>query len=313
MSYEHVPVLVNEVVHYLQPKPGQRFIDGTLGGGGHTIALAQRLAPGGWILGIDLDPLAIATAKAATKPLRIKLTLAENNFKNLAAIAKQYHFEKANGILLDLGLSSGQLQDQKRGFSFLADGSLDMRFSPQLKQTAATILNTWQAEALATLFKDFGEERFAKPIAKRIIEARQAGPIDSPRQLLEIIVPLYQRQYRHRPSKINPATKVFQALRIAVNDELENLTQTLPAAIKLLAPGGRLAVISYHSLEDRIVKNYFRQESRDCICDPEMPKCQCGHRQTIRLVTHKPTIANEQETIQNHRSRSAKLRVIEKI
>ena len=312
MTYAHEPVLLDEVVHYLRPKPGQRFIDCTLGGGGHTAALAKRIAPDGSILGIDLDPSALQAAKASTKQLPIRVTIAQGNFKDLRHLANQHGFQPVNGILIDLGLSSGQLQDQKRGFSFLADGRLDMRFGPEQTQTAAAILNDWSEDELTALFKNFGEEPLAKPIARAIVEQRNTTAIENPRQLLEIIIPLYHRRY-HKPSKHNPATRVFQALRIAVNDELENLRQVLPQAVGLLTPGGRLGIISYHSLEDRIVKNYFRQESRDCICPPALPQCQCQHRRLIRLVSRKPVVPTEAEVTRNPRSRSAKLRVIEKI
>src|SRR3989338_6981818 len=312
MTYAHEPVLLDEVVHYLRPKPGQRFIDCTLGGGGHTAALAKRIAPDGSILGIDLDPSALQAAKASTKQLPIRVTIAQGNFKDLRYLANQHGFQPVNGILIDLGLSSLQLQDKKRGFSFLADGRPDMRCGPEQTQTAAAILNDWSEDELTALFKNFGEEPLAKPIARAIVEQRNTTAIENPRQLLEIIIPLYHRRY-HKPSKHNPATRVFQALRIAVNDELENLRQVLPQAVGLLTPGGRLGVISYHSLEDRIVKNYFRQESRDCICPPALPQCQCQHRRLIRLVSRKPVVPTEAEVTRNPRSRSAKLRVIEKI
>lgn len=312
MTYVHEPVLLNEVIHYLDPKPGQHFIDCTLGGGGHTAALCRRTAPNGSVLSIDLDPLALTAAQSRLGRLADHVTFVQGNFKNIRAIAEAHQFSAVDGILLDLGLSSGQLQDQPRGFSFLAEGTLDMRFDPDQPLTAREILSGWPAEKLAALFRDFGEEPLATPIAKAIVEQRTQAAIETPTQLLSIISPLYRRRYR-KPSRINPATKVFQALRIAVNDELENLRRCLPQAVALLAPGGRLGVISYHSLEDRIVKNFFRQESQDCICPPERPECQCGHHRTVTLINKKPTIPTADEILKNPRSRSAKLRVVEKI
>lgn len=312
MKSFHQPVMLEQVVHYLKPKPGDNLIDCTLGGGGHTEALFKRILPGGKILGIDLDQLAIATTTEFLKNYKNNVVLAQDNFKNLEQIAETQQFNKVNGILLDLGLSSGQIRDQGRGFSFLAQGPLDMRFGSQSEVTAGNIINTYSQKELYEIFKNFGEEKLAKPISQEIVERRQLMPITEPSQIVEIAAAIYARYY-HGQSKMNPATKVFQALRIAVNDELENLRQVLPQAVSLLAKGGRLAVISYHSLEDRIVKEYFKQESIDCICPPQMPQCQCTHKKTLKIITKKPVMGTADEILENPRARSAKLRVAEKI
>lgn len=300
-----------EVIHYLKPKSGGKFIDCTLGGGGHLLAILKRISPKGKILGIDLDQAAIEAARETTRRYKGNTTLIQDNFKNIKKIANVHQLNKINGILLDLGLSSGQLQDHGRGFSFLAQGRLDMRFGQQTGLTAEEILNSYKQEDLYEVFKNFGEEKLANPISKKIIEVRKQNSISSPEQLVEIITEIYKKYYRGK-SKINPATKVFQALRIAVNEELENLIQALPQAVKLLAKGGRLAVISYHSLEDRIVKEFFKKETRDCICPSTMPVCQCDHKKTLKIITKKPVVPSEQEVVENPRSRSAKMRVAER-
>jgi 16S rRNA (cytosine1402-N4)-methyltransferase len=314
--YQHTPVLLDEVVHYLQPKSNQDFIDGTLGGGGHSLAILDRNGPKGRVLGIDLDPTAREAVKETLKKHKIKknrLVIAPGNFKDIKEIAYEYSFLKASGILLDLGISSGQLQDHVRGFSFISTGTLDMRFGPDAGiYTASELLNTLPEQALTDIFKNYGEEPLARPIAKKIIEARKEELITRPEQLTSIISSIYKRNFKAK-SKIHPATRVFQALRIAVNGELDNLQKTLPDALSLLRLGGRLVVISYHSLEDRIVKHFFQQESKDCICPPERPTCQCGHKASLRIITKKPIGPALTEMAENHRSRSAKLRVAERI
>ena len=300
-----------EVIHYLSPQKGDLVIDCTLGGGGHLQALLQKIGSGGRVLGIDLDGAAIAAANENTKSYRNKV-LVNDNFKNLKKIAAANNFSKVNGILLDLGLSSAQLADHNRGFSFLAQGKLDMRFGRQTELTAEKILNTFKEKDLTEIFKEFGEEKLARQIAGKIIAARKNKIINTPLQLVEIISEVYRRFYRGK-SKINPATKIFQALRIAVNEELENLKVVLPQAVGLLAKGGKIAVISYHSLEDRTVKEFFRQENKDCICPPTMPACQCRHKKTLKIITPKPVEPSQQEVLENSRSRSAKLRVAQKI
>ena len=258
--------MLKEVIHYLKLKPGDKVIDCTLGGGGHALAISRRILPKGELLGIDLDALAIEATAETTREYKDKIILVKDNFRNIKKIANVREFNKVNGILFDIGLSSGQLQDHQRGFSFLAEGKLDMRFGSLSDLTAEKILNTYNQEELYEVFKNFGEERLAKPISKKIIEIRKqvpasssatpGGPITSPNQLVEIVSDIYKKYYRGK-SKMNPATKIFQALRIEVNQELENLKQALPQAVDLLVKGGRLIVISYHSLEDKIVKEFF--------------------------------------------------------
>ena len=264
------------------------------------------------LLGIDLDQLAIKTTQENLKQYKSQLIIVKDNFKNLKKIADVYKFNKIDGVLLDLGLSSGQLQDQSRGFSFLAQGGLDMRFGDTSELTAERILNTYKQKELIDIFKNYGEEKLANPISKKIIEMRKKTPITTPNQLVDIIADIYKRYYRGK-SKINPATKVFQALRIAVNQELENLRQVLPQAVEVLNKGGRLAVISYHSLEDRIVKEFFKQETKDCVCPPKIPVCRCQHHRILKIITKKPVEPTEKEIIENPRARSAKIRVAEKI
>lgn len=312
MTYSHVPVLLDEAIHYLNPKADGKFIDCTLGGGGHTEAMLKRVFPKGKVLAIDLDPSAIEAAYDKVSKFSKSIILVKDNFKNLKQIADVHKFNKVDGILLDLGLSAGQLQDHYRGFSFLAEGKLDMRFGGAGSVTAEEIVNAYGQQDLAEIFKDFAEERLAKPIAHKIVEVRQKTKITSPQQLLDIVTDVYKKFY-HGKSKINPATKIFQALRIAVNEELENLDKVLPPAVQLLAKGGRLVVISYHSLEDRIVKQFFKQEIRDCICPPEIPVCQCNHKASLKLVVKKPIGPTAEEIINNPSARSAKLRVAEKI
>ena len=312
MLYSHIPVLSDEVIHYLNLKSGYNVVDCTLGGGGHSLAILQRIGPDGKMLGIDLDSSAISAAQNRLKKYNKQIILVQDNFKNLKQICNVSKFNKVNTILLDLGLSSGQLQDQSRGFSFLAQGKLDMRFGESGELTAGKIINTYSQKELSGIFKKYGEEKLASLVAKKIIATRQQGPITSPGRIVEIVSDIYKKHYRDK-SKINPATKIFQALRIEVNDELENLKQVLPQAVGLLIKGGRLAVISYHSLEDKIVKEFFKQESRDCLCPPKIPVCRCNHKKTLKIITKKPVVSTDQEIKENPRSRSARLRVAERV
>ena len=297
----HIPVLYQEVLRGLQIKPGGRYIDGTLGGGGHAMGILEESSPAGRLLGIDADPAAIATTAERLAEYGPRATLVHASFAQLAEIASQYGFCSADGILLDLGLSSLQLASGERGFSFQIDGPLDMRFNPRQGRPASELVNGLSVSELADIFRRYGEERRAQRIAKAIVAAR---PIPTTHQLAEVVVKAVGRRGR-----IHPATRVFQALRIAVNDELLALSQALPQAGGLLVPWGRLIVISYHSLEDRLVKQFYRQESQDCICPPEVPVCCCQHRATLEIVTRKPIIPSEQELEDNPRCRSARLRI----
>lgn len=276
------------------------------------MAIAERIGPKGKVLAIDLDKTAIENAKAQIAERKLQnIILVNDNFKNIAEIAEG-HFKniKVNGIVFDFGLSSAQLDDRKRGFSFQFNAPLDMRFNSQNGYGADYIVNYYKQEELEKILKEYGEERFAKLIAAAIIAERKIKPITSTFQLVEIIKRTVFKKYLF--GKIHPATKTFQALRIAVNQELENIKQTLPQATDLLAPGGKIAVVSFHSLEDRIIKNFFRQEARDCLCPPEFPVCRCGHQKSLKLLT-KAIAPSDEEIKNNPRARSAKLRVAEKI
>lgn len=309
MAY-HQPVLLDVILKYLQPQPDQDYIDCTIGGAGHAEAILTATAPNGQLLGIDLDLQAVEAAKARLKKFGSRVQLAQANFADLQSLASQYGFNQVSGILFDLGLSSDQLADQKRGFSFQFNGPLDMRFGPG-NLTAAKIVNQYSEKQLAEIFQNFGEERSAWPIAKAIVQARKRQKINQTKDLVKIIDQIYH--CKQRPKKIHPATKVFQALRLEVNQELENLQLALPQAVKLLAPGGRLAVISFHSLEDRIVKRFFRQESQDCLCPKEFLRCLCQHKKSLKIITKKPITPNLLEKTKNSRSRSSKLRLAQKI
>lgn len=307
--------MLNQVIAILNPQFGQKFIDCTLGGGGYSKAILERIGQDGQVLAIDIDGLAITNAKLnfKTEIKNKKLILAHENFKNLRIIAEKYFEEdiKFNGIVLDLGLSSAQLEDKHRGFSFnIPVAPLGMNFGEQIGETAENIINSRNAEDLAKIFKDYGEEKFAYKIALAIVNERQLNRIVTAGKLVEIIMNVAPKRFQ---SKIHPATKIFQALRIAVNQELENLQAVLPQAISLLKIGGKLIIISYHSLEDRIVKQYFKQESKDCLCPPIMPICRCGHKANLKILTHKILRPAEQEILKNPRSRSARLRAVYKI
>jgi len=305
MKQYHIPVLLTEVIEALQVRPGGRYIDCTVGEGGHSAAILEKSTPGGQLLGLDADPEAIKLARARLQPYDGRVLLLNENFTHLEEICSQYNFHPVNGILFDLGISSLQLEGESRGFSFQRDTPLDMRFDPHQELTAADIVNNFPEDELARIIKEYGEERKARQIARSIIKNR---PIRSARQLAQIVA-----QSLNRRGKIHPATKTFQALRIATNRELDNLRLALEQAVKLLEPGGRLVIISFHSLEDRLVKNFLKQEAKGCICPPEIPECICGHVPTLKLLSNrviKPTLA---EVHHNPRSRSAKMRVAERI
>ncbi|MFB0536834.1 MAG: 16S rRNA (cytosine(1402)-N(4))-methyltransferase RsmH [Anaerolineae bacterium] len=297
----HIPVLYQEVLKGLQIKPGGRYVDGTLGGGGHAAGILEKSSPDGRLLGIDADPMAIAISAERLAEHGPRVTVVNANFARLAEVASQYGFCPADGILLDLGLSSLQLAAGERGFSFQLEGPLDMRFNPHQGRPASDLVNGLSTSELADVLHRYGEERRAQRIAQAIVAAR---PIHTTLQLADVVARAVGRRGR-----IHPATRTFQALRIAVNDELSALSQALPQAVELLAPQGRLVVISYHSLEDRLVKQFYRQESQDCICPPEVPVCRCDHRATLEIVTKKTIRPSELELKANPRCRSARLRI----
>jgi len=302
----HIPVLLQETIEALAVQPGGRYIDCTLGAGGHAAAILDQSSPGGQLLGIDADPEAIEIARARLETYGSSTLLVNDNFVNLEAICIKYDFLPVHGILFDLGLSSLQLNSHDRGFSFQHDAPLDMRLSPSQEVTAADIINTSSEGELAHLIKTYGEESYSRQIARRVVQER---PMNTTLQLVRTI----EKAVRKRRGRLHPATKTFQALRIAVNHELEHLEAVLKQAINLLGFEGRLVVISYHSLEDRIVKQLMQQESKDCICPPGIPTCVCGHRACLRLINKRVITPSPTEVQLNPRSRSAKLRAAERI
>lgn len=347
--YKHAPVMLNEVIQYLQPFSGQNFVDCTLGGGGHALEILKRVAPNGKVLGIDLDEKAINAVKSTCPnkfrsverevnkvaslcskiPLNSplgkgeRMVLVQDNFANLKDILSEHNFYPVHGILLDLGISSAEYEESGKGFSFQKDEPLDMRFGatspdPSLVRrgnnlTAEEIVNIWRKDELIKIFKQYGEEKLAGRIANKIIEARKNKKISNTKELSDLVFGEYKKVYKNKTFKRHPATKVFQALRIAVNNELENLESVLPQAIEALEKGGRLAVISFHSLEDRIVKKFFSLNAKECICPPDFPVCKCHHKPLLKIITKKPIVSSDDEIERNPRARSAELRVAEKI
>lgn len=297
----HTPVLYQEVLAGLQIRPGGRYIDATVGAGGHAQGILKASAPDGQLLGIDADPTAIILSREKLVAYGGRVTLVHGNFAELETIARREGFYPADGVLLDLGLSSMQLEAAQRGFSFAVDGPLDMRFDPTKPTTAADLVNGLGVGELTDILYRYGEEPRARAIAAAIVAHR---PLHSTRELAAVVERVVGRRGR-----IHPATRTFQALRIAVNGELDALEAVLPQAVRVLAPGGVLAVIAFHSLEDRLVKQFFRQESRDCLCPPEQPVCTCGHRAMLKVVTPKPIRPQVDEVAANPRSRSARLRI----
>ncbi len=302
----HIPVLVEETIGALAVQPGGRYLDCTIGGGGHAAAILEHSSPGGQLLGIDADPEAIKAARVRLAAYSHSVLLVNDNFANLQAIAIKNDFSPVHGILFDLGLSSLQLNGSGRGFSFQHDAPLDMRLSPSQEVTAADIINTYSESKLANLIRTYGEEANSRRIVRQIVRER---PIKTTLHLARTI----EQSISRRRGRIHPATKTFQALRIAVNHELENLENALKQANDLLGFGGRLVVISYHSLEDRIVKQFMQRESKDCICPPGMPTCVCQHVPSLRLINKKVIAPSPAEIRLNPRSRSAKLRAAERI
>jgi 16S rRNA (cytosine1402-N4)-methyltransferase len=311
MEYQHTPVMLKEVLEYLDPKKGGYYIDGTLGGGGYTEALSKIAGAKGKILATDLDEQAIANT--AKKNLD-NVILVNDNFANLSSVIAENIEEGKlfDGFVLDLGLSSFQLADIRRGFSFREDSPLDMAFnSDGTNQRTRDIINNFREGDLAKIFFNYGEEKHARRIAKGIVERRKLSRIETTGDLSEIIKKAIPR--RLWSDKVHPATKTFQALRIVVNKELESLEKVLPQAVAALKSGGRIVIISFHSLEDRIVKDFFREQAIDCVCPPEIPICSCDHRATLRVITKKIVPPTAEEIKLNPRSRSAKLRAAEKI
>ncbi len=307
----HVPVLLDEALDLLDPGDSKVFIDATLGLGGHTLALLERW-PGITVIGIDQDKNAIDTASKRLEGFSERIKLVHSNFSDIKTLVTQLKLPAIDGILADLGASSMQLDSETRGFSFRFEAPLDMRMDSSTgKTTAAELLEELNEEEIANVIYQFGEERFSRRIARRIVERRKTGnPVRTTRELVELV----ERSVRRSPKdKIHPATRTFQALRIAVNGEIEILEGFIRDAVDLLAADGRLAIISFHSLEDRIVKQTFQKLSGKCFCPPRMPRCECGAVKRVEILTRKPLIASETETSTNPRSRSAKLRAVRKL
>lgn len=317
MDTRHIPVLCHEVVDFLKPKPDGIYIDGTVGLGGHSAAILENSLPDGRVIGIDLDVEALAIAKDRLQGFEGRYALINGNFAEIDVLLERQSVHAVDGILFDLGVSSLQLDTPHRGFSFNHTGPLDMRMNighgldsdVETTLTAMKVVNNSTIDVLTDIFRRYGEERFAKKIAGRIVQARQQGPIKTTTQLAEIV----KRTVPQKVSKVHPATRVFQALRIRVNTELENLSTGLDVAISLLKPGGCLCVIAFHSLEDRIVKHHFQTWARTCICQPKTPVCICEHSPSIKILTKRPVLPSDAETQQNPRARSAKLRVARKL
>jgi 16S rRNA (cytosine1402-N4)-methyltransferase len=302
----HEPVMLEEAIAALDVQLGGRYVDCTVGAGGHARAILEESAPGGQLIGIDADPRAIAVARENLGRFGRDAVLVNENFRYLENICTRLGFQPVNGILFDLGMSSLQLEEAGRGFSFQQDAPLDMRFSDKEALTAAEIVNTYSEDQLSAVLHDYGEERRARQIANRIVQRR---PLESTVELARIV----EQAVGGSRGRIHPATRTFQALRIAVNRELESLQLALEQALNLVGFGGRIVVISFHSLEDRLVKDFFRRESQDCLCPPEAPQCVCGHVARLRLVSRKVMKPSPLEVQANPRSRSARMRVAERI
>ncbi len=305
-SAPHVSVLYHQIIHALSPISTGRYVDLTLGAGGHAWGILDASSPDGLLLGFDLDPQALALASRRLAAFGGRAILVQASYTTLLEHLRRLNWESVDGIVIDLGVSSMQLDTPGRGFSFQADGPLDMRFSPDQPTRAEDLVNSLDERQLADLIWQYGEEPASRRIARAIIAAR---PLRTTRQLAEVIAKTSGGHHQ----RIHPATRTFQALRIAVNQELKAIETVLPDCITALAPGGRLAIISFHSLEDRIVKQFFRRESRDCICPPEQPVCTCQHRAAIKELTRHPVTADDSEIALNPRSRSARLRIAQKL
>ncbi len=310
-GFAHVPVLAAQTLAALAPKSGGVYVDGTLGGAGHSSLILEQSAPDGFLLGIDRDDDALQAASERLAPFAGRFTLVKGNFADMDELARQSGIDAADGVLLDIGVSSYQLDEGSRGFSYNQDAPLDMRMDRSQGLTAEQLVNEASAEELTRILYEYGEEKWAARIAEFIAAGRSRGRIESSGRLVEIIKKAVPAGARDKDQ--HPAKRTFQALRIAVNGELEALSAGLEAAIGLLRPGGRLAVITFHSLEDRIVKDCFRLHATDCICPPRQPVCTCGHKADIKLYNRKPITADDKELADNPRSRSANLRVAVKL
>jgi 16S rRNA (cytosine1402-N4)-methyltransferase len=302
----HKPVLYKEIIHALQPRSGGRYVDGTLGAGGHARGILEACSPDGLLLGLDVDPQALALARETLAPYEKRIHLVQASHITLSEQLAVLKWDAVDGIVLDLGASSMQFDNAERGFSFMHDGPLDMRFGPQALMSAEDIINTFDERELADIIYRYGEDRDSRKIAKAIVASR---PLRTTRELVAVI----EKASPRRGDKLHPATQTFQALRIAVNDELAAVEKTLPQAVAALGPGGRCAVISFHSLEDRIVKEYFREQSKELINPPYEQIYELERKAIVELVNKKPILPSVEEIQENPRARSSKLRVVEKL
>jgi len=311
VDFKHIPVLAQQVLDALQPHSGGIYIDGTVGGGGHSAMILEAGAPDAFLLGIDRDAEARAAAAARLAPFSGRFYLAAGNYSDMDKLAAEQGISAVDGILLDIGVSSHQLDAAERGFSYMQDAPLDMRMDQSQGRTAADLINEASAEELTDILYRYGEEKWSARIVQFILDARSKQAITSTGELVEIIKKAIPKGAREKDQ--HPAKRSFQALRIAINDELGALERGLDAAISLLKPGGVLGVITFHSLEDRIVKEAFRYHSRDCVCPPGLPVCQCGHHADVKLLNRKPLTASPEELAANPRSRSANFRAVRKL
>ena len=309
-EFYHVSVLLEECIEGLAIKPDGIYVDGTLGGAGHSSQIAKRLTTGR-LIGIDRDPVALKAAGERLAPYGDRVTLVHSNFCEIASVLKELQIDGVDGILLDLGVSSPQLDDGARGFSYMVDAPLDMRMNNQDSLSADTVVNTWPYEELKRILYEYGEERYAPKIAAAICARREIAPIRTTLELVDVIKSAMPASALRE--KQHPAKRSFQAIRIAVNDELGSVEKVMRDAIPCLNPGGRLAIITFHSLEDRIVKNGMAAASKGCTCPPSFPVCVCGNKPKVKLVNRKPIVSGDEELERNPRARSAKLRVCEKI
>ena len=310
MEFVHKSIMLEEVIESLAIKPNGIYVDGTLGGAGHSSEIVKRLGEDGRLIGIDQDGEAIEAATKRLKPYKDKVTIVRSNYAQMKEVLRDLGIHKVDGILLDLGVSSYQLDNAERGFTYRDDVPLDMRMDQRQTKTAKDIVNDYSEMELYHIIRNYGEDKFAKNIAKHIVQARQKAPIETTGQLIEVIKAAIPKKVRATGG--HPAKKSFQAIRIELNHELDVLTQSIDGMIDRLAPGGRLCIITFHSLEDRIVKTRFRTNENPCICPPGFPVCVCGRISKGKVITRKPILPSEQEMEENSRSKSAKLRVFEK-
>lgn len=311
MDFQHISVLLDECIENLNIKNNGVYVDGTLGGAGHSKKIAVNLSSDGLLIGIDQDTNAIKAATEELKDCQCKVKLVHNNFRNLEEVLNSLEIDKIDGLLLDLGVSSHQLDEAERGFSYMQDAELDMRMDVRRPLTAKNVVNEYSKEELSKIIWEYGEEKWAKRIAEFIVEHRKNQPIHTTYELVEIIKKAIPKAVRREGA--HPAKRTFQAIRIEVNEELEIIGETIKTAAKYLNPGGRICIITFHSLEDRIVKNTFKELNNPCKCPPQFPICQCGNIKQLEIITRKPILPTKEELEVNHRSRSAKLRVAEKV